>query len=90
MSPIPPPVVKADESKPHHVFDWKIDAAVGGRPFAIKGTLDYTPPDDGGSSALPFVLIGGGVLALALVGVVVWLRRRGRRPGPPVAEAAPE
>jgi hypothetical protein len=89
MSPIPPPAVKADESKPHHVFDWKIDAAVAGKPFAINGTLDYAPPgDDGGSSTMLVVGGGAAVLLAAAGGVFVWRRRRGG--APPTAEATPE
>ena len=44
MNPIPPPQIKAEPRKPHHVFDWKVPATDGGKKFFIAGSLDYKPP----------------------------------------------
>jgi LPXTG-motif cell wall-anchored protein len=85
MSPIPPPAVKADESKAHHVFDWKIEAAVAGKPIAINGTLDYAPPGGSGSNTMLFVGGGAAVLLVAAGGFLLWRRRRGS--APPAAQA---
>ena len=44
MSPIPPPQIKAQPRKRHHVFDWKVPAAENGKSFFVAGSLDYKPP----------------------------------------------
>jgi hypothetical protein len=44
MSPIPPPQIKAQPRKPHHVLDWKVQATEGGKKFVVAGSLDYKPP----------------------------------------------
>jgi hypothetical protein len=75
-SPIPPPVVRRAPDKAHHVLDWRVPAILGGRPFAITGTLDYRP---GGFSAsdllLPVALLPLGVLVL--LGLLRTLRKTG-------------
>ena len=63
MSPIPPPQIKSEPRKPHHVFDWKVPATENGKRFLIAGSLDYKPPP---RKDFPYAL----VISLAtLVGV---------------------
>jgi hypothetical protein len=75
MSETPPRAIRDDPDVPHHVFDWTVPATLAGEPLAIRGSLDYVPPDRGGFSLL-YVLPP--VLALAAAGGA-WLvlRRRG-------------
>ena len=44
MNPIPPPQIKAEPRKRHHVFDWKVPATENGKKFFVAGSLDYKPP----------------------------------------------
>jgi len=44
MNPIPPPQIKSEPRKRHHVFDWKVPATENGKKFFIAGSLDYKPP----------------------------------------------
>jgi hypothetical protein len=79
MSTIPPPVVRNDTSKPHHVFDWKIPIVIDGRDHTIVGTLDYTPPARTGGS--PIAVISAVILTLlAVAGAVVAVRILRRKP----------
>lgn len=75
-SPIPPPVVRRAPDRKHHVLDWRIPASIGGRAFAITGTLDYRP---GGFSPadllLPVALLPLGILIL--LGVLRAARKTG-------------
>jgi hypothetical protein len=81
MSPIAPPAVQKNKGKETHIFDWKVEAAAGGKPIAIAGTLDYVPPPGEGISTAVKALIGlAAVAALAAVAFVA-LRLR-RRPEP--------
>jgi hypothetical protein len=85
MSRTLPPKVQAAKDEPHHVFNWKVPAQLGGSPLTIAGSLDYTPPP---GQRFPLVLI----IPLALVAVAgvaaVWLRRRReRKPDRPRARA---
>jgi len=70
MSPIPPPQIKSSPRKPHHVFDWKVQAAENGKPFLISGSLDYKPPPESkddfptGLVILLATLIGVGLIGL--------------------------
>lgn len=86
MARTTPPQVK-DEGKRTKVFDWRVPIAVDGEPAAISGTLTWVGKQGGGfpvAAAIAFV-----VLALAGVGLVVWVRhrRRGDPVGAPKAEA---
>jgi hypothetical protein len=74
MSTIDPPKVRQAKSEPHHVFDWSIPGSVAGRRLAIRGSLDYRPPPE--SSFNPILIAP--IVALALVGGVVWWVRRQR------------
>jgi hypothetical protein len=44
MSPIPPKQISDAPRKKHHLYDWKVTATANGKPFFIKGSLDYVPP----------------------------------------------
>ena len=74
MSTIDPPKVRREKSEPHHVFDWTVPGSVAGRPLAIRGSLDYRPPPE---STFNPILIAP-IVALALVGGVLWWVRRQR------------
>jgi hypothetical protein len=79
MSTVPPPRVRADPSRPHHVFDWKVPLESGGRRYAIVGSLDWAPPRDGGGGIPAALWVAPGVAAVAGAAAVVVLVRRGRR-----------
>jgi hypothetical protein len=79
MSPIDPPRVRANPDRPHHVFDWKVPAQIEGDDLAIRGSLDYSPPEDGGT-ILPLVLAATVGVATTCVAGFVLLRRRRRGP----------
>jgi hypothetical protein len=69
MSPTPPKAIKDEPRKPHHVFNWKVQATENGKPFFIAGSLDYKPPpkEDGFPVGLVIVLatlIGAGMVGL--------------------------
>jgi hypothetical protein len=72
MSRTLPPTVQAAKDEPHHVFNWKVPAMLGGKPLAISGSLDYEPPQ----SAVPKPLLA--LLAVVAVGggAAVWFRQR--------------
>jgi hypothetical protein len=74
-----PPVVAADRSTPHHVFDWKVPGTIDGKPLAITGSLDYEPPP---GQRFPRVLLIPLALLVALGGALVVLRRRRMQASP--------
>ena len=68
MNPIPPPQIKAEPRKRHHVFDWKVPATENGKKFFVAGSLDYKPPP---KSNFPYglvislaALVGAGMIGL--------------------------
>jgi hypothetical protein len=79
MSPLGPPVVRNDPSKPHHVFTWRVPILVDGKKHAIVGTLDYTPPPKQGGSWIAYV-VAVVLTLLAIAGAIVAVRIL-RRPG---------
>ena len=74
MSTIDPAKVRQARDVPHHIFDWTVPGSVGGRPLAIRGSLDYKPPP---SSSFNPILIAP-LVALALAGGIFWWARRRR------------
>jgi hypothetical protein len=74
MSTIDPAKVRQARDAPHHIFDWSVPGSVGGRPLAIRGSLDYKPPP---SSSFNPILIAP-LVALALAGAIFWWARRRR------------
>lgn len=87
MSATYPPMVSADESVAHHIFDWTIPGTVDGKPLAIQGTLDYKPlPGQTFPKKLliPIVLLLVGGLVLVIV-----RNRSGARSGPQPNEKPP-
>ena len=74
MSTIDPAEVRQARDVPHHIFDWTVPGSVGGRPLAIRGSLDYKPPP---SSSFNPILIAP-LVALALAGGIFWWARRRR------------
>jgi hypothetical protein len=78
MSTIPPPAVRADPKKRHHVFDWTVPATFRGAPLAIEGSLDYVPPK---GSGLGWILWLAPSLALVLMaGGALWIRSQRTAP----------
>jgi hypothetical protein len=72
----PPAAVEAEPKLPHHVFDWKVDGTVDGKPFVVDGSLDWTPGKSGpGYEWLSFLAIAGAVLYVAFALIS---RRAGR------------
>ena len=43
MSTSYPPVVVAEKSTSHRIFDWSVPGTLDGKPFAVQGHLDYVP-----------------------------------------------
>ncbi len=77
MSTSYPPVVVADQSRPHRIFIWSVPGTIDGRRFAVHGHLDYAPlPGQRFPRLLVIPLVGLFLLAVA----VALLRRRGRSP----------
>lgn len=70
-----PPVVAADTSVPHHIYDWTVPGTLDGKPLRIDGSLDYAPLPD---QKFPVLLIVP--LVLVAVGGVVLVVLRNRRP----------
>jgi hypothetical protein len=69
MSKTLPPKISARKDIAQHVFDWTVPGTIGGRPLAIAGSLDYSPPPAGKPMALiivAIVVVVGGALAVAL------------------------
>jgi hypothetical protein len=68
MNPIPPPQIKSEPRKRHHVFNWKVPATENGKKFFIAGSLDYKPPP---KNDFPYglvislaALVGAGMIGL--------------------------
>jgi hypothetical protein len=81
MSKTPPPVVRADSSEPHHVFDWRIPIRLDGAAHAIVGTLDYTPPPKtGGWTTEIAVGVAVGLTLFAIVCAFITVRVLRRHP----------
>ena len=74
-----PPVVAADPTHPHRVFDWAIGLTVGDQPVTVLGTLSWT----GAPASRHGVWLGAGALALAAALVAGLLTVTGRRPRGP-------
>ena len=74
MSTTYPPVVAADKSIPHHIFNWTVPGTVDGKRLQIKGSLDYKPLP---SQKFPVVLVVP--LILVAVGGVALVYLRNRR-----------
>jgi hypothetical protein len=74
MSPIPPKPIRDDPNDKHHVFNWEVPGTGNGKAFVIRGTLDYSPPSDGGVPVV-FISVLAAVLAATLAGLYL-LRRR--------------
>ena len=66
---VPPLVVRREPGKSHHVRDWRVPLLVGGRSYAIVGSLDYRV-SDGGLGELLFPLAPMPLLLLLAVGIV--------------------
>jgi hypothetical protein len=73
MSPLGPPAVRNDPSKPHHVFTWRVPILVDGKKHTIVGTLDYAPLPKQGRSWIPYV-IAVVLTLLAIAGAIVAVR----------------
>ena len=88
MSTSYPPVVAADRSSPHRIFDWIVPGTVDGRRLAVHGRLDYTPLP---GQRFPRLLVVP-LVALALVAVALPLirRRRAQSEGEALPQAIPD
>ncbi len=76
MSTSYPPVVVADKSMAHRIFDWSVPGTLDGKPFAVQGRLDYAPlPGQRFPRWLVIPLVALVLLAVALP----LLRRRSTR-----------
>lgn len=76
MSTSYPPVVVADKSVAHRIFDWSVPGTLDGKPFAVQGRLDYAPlPGQRFPRWLVIPLVALVLLAVALP----LLRRRSTR-----------
>lgn len=80
-----PPQVRGKTDERQKVFDWKVPMTVDGKPAAITGTLWWR----GTGGGMPVgAIVAFAVIALAGVGLVVFVRRRrGDDDGGPKAEA---
>jgi hypothetical protein len=63
----PPPAAGASEAAPRFVRNWRIPGRVGGRAFAVEGSLAWVPPppaeeEAGGAAALVAVSAAGAYL----------------------------
>ena len=75
MSKIPPRQVEGRTDKTK-IFDWKVPLHVGDAPGAVRGTLFWQPPSQGGA---PLAAIAGlGVILLLAAATVIVVRRRRR------------
>jgi hypothetical protein len=73
MSPIPPGRIRTQPNEKHHVFNWEVPGTENGKAFVITGSLDYSPPSNGGVPVL-FISILGALLLGSVVGLFL-LRR---------------
>ena len=73
-----PPVVAADPTQPHHVFDWVMPLKVGTQLVTVKGSLDWTgkPRLSGLSLALTVILAVVVGLCLAILLLRLHLKRK--------------
>jgi hypothetical protein len=79
MNTIPPPAIRYQPNVRHHFFDWTVPAELGGKPLAIRGSLDYIPPK---KDSFNFLFVLPPVLALILAaGAWLALRRRSATAG---------
>jgi hypothetical protein len=85
MSQIDPPAIRTAPDEPHHVYDWRVPASIGGDPLVIAGRLDYEPPPAGGFTWRWIVPPVALVLAAA---AFWWRRRRASASGTPRSRAA--
>jgi hypothetical protein len=76
MSKIPPKQVEGriDKTK---VFDWKVPLHVGDSAGAVRGTLFWQPPSQGGAPVAAIAGLGAIILLAAATVIVVRRRRRG-------------
>lgn len=81
MSPVKPPQV-TDEGRRTKIFDWSVPIKVGTRPGVIRGELFWVPQSSKTPTAAIVALVA---LVLLSVGLVVVVRRRRARSGPPGA-----
>ncbi|NUR77857.1 MAG: hypothetical protein HOQ28_16420 [Thermoleophilia bacterium] len=66
---LPPLVVRKEPGKSHHLRSWRVPLLVGGRSYAIVGSLDYRVSDGGlAELLLPFAPMP--LLVLFAVGIV--------------------
>jgi hypothetical protein len=66
---VAPLVVRTDPGKPHHLRGWSVRMRVGGRPYAIVGSLDYRVSGEGLDELLfPFAPVP--LLLLLAAGIV--------------------
>jgi hypothetical protein len=88
MSPSTPPQVK-DRNQRTKIFDYAIPMTVDGKPVTLDGTLFWVGPPN--TSKTPFLIAGAGIV-IALLVMVIWVRRRRGRAdgGGGVAEPAKE
>jgi hypothetical protein len=88
MSTSYPPVVAADRSSPHRIFDRIVPGTVDGRRLAARGRLDYTPLP---GQRFPRLLVVP-LVALALVAVALPLirRRSAQSEGEALPQAIPD
>ncbi len=85
MSPVPPSKVKG-KSRRTLIFDWRVPIAVGGENGTVAGQLYWTP--NASSAPVATIVIGALIVVFGLL-LVVFVRRRRARQGPPGAEPAP-
>src|SRR3954470_11373394 len=76
-----PPAVAADPVHPHVVGSWVVHATAGGRPFDIRGSLEWTgkPADARPSPAMAWLLTVVAGLVVAVVALLIALARSSRR-----------
>lgn len=72
MDANPPPEVRADPTRTHHIRDWVIPLRDGTSTVEIRGTLDWLPPPEAGTW-WALCLVG----AAAVTGLGVYLRHSG-------------
>jgi hypothetical protein len=72
MSTSDPPVVVAERSRLHRIFDWRVPGTLDDRRLAVHGRLDYAPIP---GQRFPRLLVVP-LIALALLAVALPLMRR--------------
>lgn len=72
MSPIPPPIVRANSGQEHTLYDnWKVLFRQGEKDVVAAGNLKWVP----GPNPLPWWLLIAAVGAIGLAGLTGWSRR---------------